>query len=385
MNDVKIVAEKSPHIRRKDSLAMMLGDVLIALSPVVICSLVFYSYQAAINIVLSCAMMCLCEFIYTLIRYHLPYDGSKHRLKEHFKEAMKHYSINNILAPCVSGVIFALILPSTCDPSWYIYLTIIFGSIFGITIGKLVFGGNGNNIFNPAAVGMVFAKICFGSHFRYLVPDSFNVTVGGTLLTGLNGFSVPGGHNSLTGKFLYINDVSILDMFLGKYSGVMGETFKIAILIGLVYLLVRKAIDFRIVVSYFGMFVILMALAGAIICPRENIAFFKFMGFEILSGGFLFGLTYMATDPVTCPINSPGRVIYGLALGLITAIIRLFGALPEGVVYSILIGNMISPFIDYPSWSSSGFSKGKIIAICSIIAGGLLVVGLGMGFGGSML
>lgn len=385
MNNVKIVAEKSPHLRRKDSLAMMLIDVLIALSPVVICSIVFYSYQAAINIVLSCFMMCLCEFIYTLIRYHLPYDGSKRSLKEHFSEAMKHYSINNILAPCVSGVIFALILPSTCDPTWYIYLTIIFGSIFGITIGKLVFGGNGNNIFNPAAVGMVFAKICFGSHFKYLVPDSFDVTVGGTLLTGLNGFSVPSGHNSLTGKYLYINDVSILDMFLGKYSGVMGETFKIAILIGLAYLLVRKAIDFRIVVSYFGVFVLLMALAGAIICPRENIDFFKFMGFEILSGGFLFGLTYMATDPVTCPINSPGRVIYGLILGLITVIIRLFGALPEGVVYSILIGNMISPFIDYPSWSSSRFSKGKIIAICSIIAGGLLVVGLGIGFGGNML
>ena len=385
MNNVKIIAEKSPHLRRKDSLAMMLIDVLIALSPVVICSIVFYSNQAAINIVLSCFMMCLCEFIYTLIRYHLPYDGSKHSMKEHFNEAMKHYSINNILAPCVSGVIFALILPSTCDPTWYIYLTIFFGSIFGITIGKLVFGGNGNNIFNPAAVGMVFAKICFGSHFKYLVPDSSNVTVGGTLLTGLNGFNVPSGHNSLTGKFLYINDVSILDMFLGKYSGVMGETFKIAILIGLVYLLVRKAIDFRIVVSYFGMFALLIALAGTIICPRENINFFKFMGFEILSGGFLFGLTYMATDPVTCPINSPGRVIYGLILGLITVIIRLFGALPEGVVYSILIGNMISPFIDYPSWSSSRFSKGKIIAICSIIAGGLLVVGLGIGFGGNML
>lgn len=385
MNEIKIVAEKSPHLRRKDSLSRMLLDVIIALAPVVICSVVFYSYQAAINIGLSCLMMCLCEFIYTLIRYHIPYDGNKHSFKEHYNEAMKHYSVNNILAPCVSGIIFALILPSTCEPVYFIYLTIIFGSIFGIVIGKLVFGGNGNNIFNPAAVGMVFAKICFGSHFKYLVPDSFNVTTGGTILTGLNGFVVPSGHNSLTGKFLYINQVSVLDMFLGKYSGVMGETFKIAILIGLIYLLIRRAIDFRIVVSYFGMFTLLMALAGIIICSRENIDFFRFMGFQILSGGFLFGLTYMATDPVTCPINPPGRIIYGLVLGVITVIIRLFGALPEGVSYSILIGNMISPFIDYPSWSGSRYSKGKLICMGCIVAISLLVVGLGIGFGGNLV
>lgn len=385
MNNVNIIAEKSPHLRRKDSLCRMFIDVLISLSPVVICSIIFYSYQAIINLLLSVFCVCLCEFIYVLLRYRLPYDGSKHSLKEHFKEAMKHYSINNLLAPSISGIIFALICPVSSSPNWYIYLIIIFGSIFGIIIGKLIFGGNGNNIFNPAAVGMVFAKVCFGSYFYYPTPDSFNVTTGGTVLTGLNGFNVPSGHNSLTGKFLYINDISNLDLFLGKYSGVMGESFKIAILIGLVYLLIRKAIDWRIVVSYFGMFISIMVLVGLIICTREEISFFHFLGFEILSGGFLFGLTYMATDPVTCPINSPGRVIYGLILGSLTCIIRLFGALPEGVVYSILIGNMVSPFIDYPSWSSSRYSKGKIIAMVSIASVSLLIVGLGIGFGGQII
>ena len=380
---VSIITEKSPHLRRKGNLPWMLLDVIIALTPTIIFSLVVYQFDAMRNILISVATMVLAEFVYVLIVNRVKYDGKKHSLKEHFLAAKKKYTLSNFLAPVVSGLIFALIMPARTNPSGLIYVALVLGGLFGIVIGKLVFGGTGSNIFNPAGVGMVFAKLCFGSNSRFIYPArDFYSTPGGTPLT--NNVTEVMGLNTLTGKWVGINDVSILDLFLGQVGGTIGEAFKVTILIGLVYLLVRRSADWRVVVGYLGTFIVTMALAGAIICTRHDIDFFHFMLFQLLSGGMLFGVTFMLTDPVSMPINSPGRFIYGILAASITCLVRLFGALPEGVIYSILIANMVSPALDYYKWSSVKWNRLYVIIACSILGVTLLATGLGLGFGGEV-
>lgn len=382
MNEASFKVEKAPHIHRKDSVNRMLGDVLIALLPVLVWSIVAYQWDAVRNIVISILTMGICELIFVLIINRLPYDGQKHSFKERFLFAIKVYKPHNLLAPTVSGAIFALIMPATMNPSYMIYPALILGSIFGIVIGKLVFGGLGQNIFNPAAVGMVFAKICFGSYIVYPERDFFEVIAGGTPLASLQ---APEGTNSLIGKFLSINDMSLLDLFLGQVNGTIGEAFKIAILIGLAYLLIRRAIDWRIVVSYLATFLLLSCLAGAIVCTRVDVNFFEFIGFQLLSGGMLFGVTFMLTDPVTSPISSPGRVMYGIIAASLTLLIRLLGAYPEGMAYSILLSNLLVPFIEYRCWSGQKFTYKKMIACAAIFAIAALAIGLGLGFGGEIV
>ena len=187
------------------------------------------------------------------------------------------------------------------------------------------------------------------------------------------------GVNSFIGQYADLSHAPIFDLMLGRVPGVMGEAFKFAILLGLVYLLIRRAADFRVVVSYLGIYVVLMAIAGAFICTAlPNTNFLTFMLFQLFSGGVLFGVTYMLTDPVTMPINSPGRVMYGLIAGSITVIIRLFGAFPEGVVFSILIANMLAPVIDYPNWASQKYSLRKMLWMAGIVLASVLVVILGL-------
>ena len=172
-------------------------------------------------------------------------------------------------------------------------------------------------------------------------------------------------------------------MFFGRIPGALGEGFKFAILIGLLYLLIRRAADFRVVVSYFGAYVAFMALAGLIVVMKiPSINFGQFMLFQLLTGGVLFAGVYMFTDPVTMPINSPGRVMYGILGGGLTVAIRLFGALPEGATFSILICNLVAPAFDHYSFSSQKFTKKKIVFTCGMVAVFALAIGLGLGLQG---
>jgi electron transport complex protein RnfD len=358
---MEIIKETSPHLRRKDTLNGMMIDVLIALSPVIGFALAIYGLDALRNLLVSIATMVLAEFVYVLIKNRLPIDLKKHTFKEKWDNAIKHYSWSNFLVPCVSGVIFALIMPAKTNPEGFIYFALIFGALFGIIIGKLVFGGTGSNIFNPAAVGMVFAKLCFGS--KYVLNSStyyYDVSTSGTALAG--------GYASTSAY-------SLLDLLIGKCPGVIGETCKIAILVGCVYLLVRRAADWRVIVSYLGSFLFMMLFAGIILkAGGKTTSIMSFLGYQLLSGGLLFGATYMATDPVTSPVTKPGRVMYGIILGISTVMIRLFGALPEGVAFSILIGNMFTPVIDYYKWSTNKYNWKNITISASLLVIATLIV-----------
>lgn len=367
-----VVKENAPHLRRKATVTRMMSDVLIALAPTLIFAFVVYPIKTLIFLALSLFIMIGSEWVYVGLRNMMPKDGQKHTFKEKFEYAYKgKFNRNNVLTASISAVIFTLVMPAGAP----IYAVII-GAFAGIILGKLAFGGLGSNIFNPAVVGMLFAKLCFGSQYVsyvdtwfYTIPDA---AAGATPLGIING-----------GYFANISQYPLLDMFLGKIPGTLGEVYTITILIGLVYLLVRRSIDFRIVVSYLGMFTVLILFAGLGLLARgTGINPFVFTLYHLLSGGVLFGAVFMLTDPVTSPINSPSRIVYGMVAGVVTVFIRLFAALPEGVGFSILIANMVACVLDHYEWSSSRYTWKKFLMMGLIAVLSITVTFLAIRFGG---
>lgn len=367
-----ISKETAPHLRRKATVTRMMCDVLIALAPTLIFSFVVYPINTLITYLTSIFVMLLCEFVYIGLRNMMPKDGKKHSFKEKFVYAYKgKFTQNNILTTLISAIIFTLIMPAGAP----IYAVIV-GAFAGIVLGKLVFGGLGSNIFNPAVVGMLIAKICFGSQYityvdtwYYTIPD---VAAGATPLGIIN-----------SGFLTNITQYQLFDLFFGRIPGTLGEVYKITILIGLVYLLIRRSVDFRIVVSYLGTFTVLMLVAGlAVFASGTDINPFTFMLYNLLSGGVLFGATFMLTDPVTSPINSPSRIIYGMVAAVATVFIRLFAALPEGVGFSILIANMVAVVLDHYEWSNPRYTWKKFLAMGLIAVVSILTTFLCLRFGG---
>ena len=367
-----IVKENAPHIRRKASVTRMMVDVLIALAPTLIFSFIVYPLVTLIHYVISLAIMIGAEYVYVGLRNMMPKTDEKHTFKEKFIYAYKgHYSLQNVLTPAITAVIFTLVMPAGAP----IY-AIIVGAFVGIVFGKLVFGGLGSNIFNPAVVGMLFAKLCFGSQYKtyvdtwyYQMPD---VVSGATPLDLLS-------QGEFTGAYEY----SLFDLFFGRIPGTLGEVFKITILIGMIYLLIRRSADFRIVVSYLGTFVLLTFVAGlSLYGLYPGVNPFYFTLYSLLSGGVLFGAAFMLTDPVTSPINAPSRIIYGMVAAVSTVFIRLFAALPEGVGFSILIANMVACVLDHYEWSNPRYTTKKFIAMGTLIVVPALITFLAIYYGG---
>lgn len=369
--NIQIIKESAPHLRRKDSLFTMMLDVVIALLPTIIFSLVIFQLNAFRNIAISVATMELCELGYVFIKYRPAYDGKRHSFKEYIQKFKENYTINHFMVPLVSALIYALITPPTTNPGYMIYPVLILGSAFGLIIGKLIFGGTGKNIFNPAAIGMAFAKICFGSYYSY--PENnyypnYVINTGASSNTITTG-STPLGNINYGEKLFNLDQYSLLDLFLGKCPGTIGEIFKVTIIIGLLYMIIRHTIDWRIPLTYLVVFAIDMLVAGFILqsSGKYNVNAIEYMTYNLLSGGLIFGAVFMATDPVTAPITRPGKILYGIILGSLTAIIRLFAAYPEGCVFSILLANMLTSVIDYYRWSSDQYNWKKILA-CSATA-----------------
>ena len=369
---MKITKENSPHLRSKATVSRMMGDVLIALAPTLIFAIVVYPLKTIVFLLISLFIMIGSEFIYVGLKNMQPKDGLKHSFKERFLYAYKDkYTINNVLTPAISAYIFTLIMPAGAP----IYAVIV-GALVGIIIGKLVFGGTGSNIFNPAVVGMLFAKLCFGSQYVafvdtwfYQVPDTIT---GATPLGYIN-----------NGMLSNVGNYSLVDMLIGRIPGTLGEVYKITILIGLIYLLIRRSVDYRIVVSYLGTFTFLILIAGlSVFALNNSVNPFVFTAYNLLSGGVIFGAVFMLTDPVTSPINPPSRYLYGIIAAVVTVFIRLFAALPEGVGFSILIANMLAVVLDHYEWSSSKYTWKKLLAMGLIVLVSSLTVFLLLRFGG---
>lgn len=359
-----IVKESAPHLRRKATVTRMMADVLIALAPTLIFSIVVYPLNTLLFYFISAAIMIGAEILALVLRNMTSRDGKEHTLKGKITP-------NTFLAPAISAIIFTLIMPAGAP----IYAVII-GALVGIVLGKLVFGGLGSNIFNPAVVGMLFAKLCFGSQYATYVPTWYysipDAAAGATPLALING-----------GALSNITQYQMFDLFFGRIPGTLGEVYKITILIGLAYLLIRRSVDYRIVVSYLGTFAFLTLLAGlGLYLHGTGVNPFMFTLYSLLSGGVLFGATFMLTDPVTSPINPPSRILYGMIAAVVTVFIRLFAALPEGVGFSILIANMLACVLDHYEWSNPRYTWKNLLAMGLIVVISGLATFLIIRFGG---
>ena len=384
---MNVIIEQSPHIRRKDSLNRMMGDVLIALSPVIIFALIVYQSAALRNILVSCFTMVALEFLFVATKLLFEnISGSKKGLAG--KRLKDVYHLSNVMVPLVSGTIFGLITPATfwkADYSeivsanpWadgYAYLVLFVGAAFGIIVGKLIFGGTGKNIFNPAAAGFVFCKFVFGA--RYAVDKytttafSWEIATGSTVLHGNTNFATS-----------FYTGTSVLDLLIGNTAGLMGETCKIAILIGLVYLLIRHTVDWRVVASFFGTFIFGIIFVGVVaVSYNPALNYMEFVLAQLFAGGVIFGGVFMITDPVTMPLSKPNRVLYGMIIAICTLCFRYLATggehyIYEGMAFSILIGNAITPILDYTKLSLKTFGTKEIIVMAALPVAMVTVVTL---------
>ena len=339
---MRLIKESAPYIRRKADVKRMMLDVVIALAPITIFSCIMYGWDAIYVFLLSISVMLASEAVFVFLVNKPVYNGEKIPFKQKVKEAYSHYTINNFLSPLISSLIYSLIMPAGAKV-W----VVIIGALFGIVVGKLLFGGLGSNIFNPAALGRVSATICFGG-FTHKESMFVDIVAGGTPLAHTN------GNIANTGNY------KLVDLLIGTVPGAMGEAGKIAILAGGIYLLIRKSADIRAMLSTLIAFAFLMFIAALKVDSANAL---NIMLYQLLSGGIIFGAVFMVTDPVTSPTTKFGRILYGTLVACIAVLIRLFGAFPEGVAFAILIMNMFVPAIDYYKWSNPKYNYKQLIAL----------------------
>ncbi len=308
----KLSVSASPHDHSKDTVTRIMLDVVIALVPSLIASFFIFGYRTLIVSAVSVGTCVLTEYIARIV--------------------MKRHQTIGDLSAVVTGLLIAFNVPVSM-PLWMVVL----GDIFAIVVVKQMFGGIGMNFVNPALATRIMLIASFPTEMaKWNAPLSWKTEVV-TTASPLNAIKeiFRGGEISADS---FDGLPSLLDMFLGKRAGSMGEVCAVALIIGLVYLLVRKVIKLTIPLAYVGSFAVIMFIAGGF-----N---FKFLAYEILAGGLLLGAIFMATDYTTSPINFKGQIIFGIGCGVITAIIRLYGNLPEGVSFAIILMNILVPHIE---------------------------------------
>lgn len=317
----KLVISFSPHIHGGDSIEKNMYGVLIALIPAFICSVLFFGLGAII-VTLTSVLSCLIfEYIiqkFLLHRQPTIWDGSA----------------------LITGVLLAFNLPANL-PVWII----VIGALVAIGIGKMSFGGLGCNIFNPALVGRVFLLISFPVQMTTWplaqgMSTSYTDAQAGATPLALLKEAVKGGQ-SVTEVLSADAFVGYKNMVIGNMGGSLGEVAALALLIGFAYMLFRKIITWHIPVAIFAT---VFAFTGILnFCDPGAYA-----GpvFHLLSGGMLLGAIFMATDYVTSPMSNKGMLIFGAGIGIITVVIRVFGAYPEGMSFAILIMNGFTPLIN---------------------------------------
>ena len=287
----------SPHIRDRIKTGNIMLMVLIALMPATVFGVWNFRHEDAwILVVVTTAAAVLSEYIYE-------------------KLMKKPVTINDFSA-AVIGLLLALNLPPTL-PWWMGAL----GAVFAIVVVKQLFGGLGQNFMNPALAARCFLLICFAGQMTYFVYDG---VTGPTPLAELKAGQA----------------VNTMDMLVGNIRGTIGETSVIAIMIGAMFLLLMGVIDLRIPGSYIVSFVIFITIFGGHGFDPQYITA------HLCGGGLMLGAWFMATDYVTSPITGSGKIIYGVCMGLLTGLFRLFGGSAEGVSYAIIISNLLVPLIE---------------------------------------
>lgn len=306
----ELTISSSPHAHSPVTTQTIMRDVLIALVPALLGSIYFFGFRALLVTLVSAAACVFFEWGFCKIR----------------KLHCKTYDLSAV----VTGVLLAFVCPVTI-PYW----TIILGDFFAIVLVKMLFGGLGKNIVNPALAGRAFM-------FSWPVLMSNWVKVGFSNAAGL--LSTADAVTAATPMSAMhqgaLPEESILDMFLGNIGGCIGETSALLLIIGFIYLLYRKVITARIPLAYIGTVAIL-----AFLFPQGNDRI-AWMAAQVFGGGLMLGAIFMATDYVTSPLTKLGQIVYGIGCGVITILIRYFGGYSEGVTYAILCMNACAVLLD---------------------------------------
>ena len=308
----KLHTSPAPHIHQKGSFTSnIMLDVSLALLPAAVAGVVIFGLQALWTILVCVASAVAAEFLFNLC------TGKKQTVGD--------------LSAVVTGLLLALNL-STAVPLWQCAV----GSVFAIVVVKCLFGGLGHNIVNPAIAARVFMLLTFGAVGAVANPVIVELTASATPLAALNqGAEVAAAEAP-----------SVMNLLLGLHGGTIGETCAVALLIGFVYLVVRKVIKWYVPMSYIATVFVCYLLSGGFDVT--------FALQHVLAGGLLLGAIFMATDYVTTPATNSGRVVFCVGCGLLTFAIRQFGMFPEGVSIAILSMNLLTPFI-------SDFTKKKTL------------------------
>lgn len=303
----------SPFARDPMDVKRYMSLVILALVPPLLASLYFYGYRILLMLAVSYVAGGSVEVLFSLIR------------KEEVNEGF-----------LVTGFIFPLILPPGL-PLW----TVAVGAVFGVVVGKEIFGGTGRNLFNPALVGRVFLALGYPA----LMTSTWIEPISGPWGRLNQSITIRGVDALSTATPLVASKGGVfadnLDLFLGRILGSAGESSALAILVGGVFLVAVGVANWRTVVAILGSFAalnaILYAAAPEAVSP---------LLFNLLSGGLLFGTFFMATDPVSGPVTRSGKWVYGILIGVVTLLIRSFSGFVEGVMFAILFGNICAPLID---------------------------------------
>lgn len=294
---MNLTLSPAPHVKQSLTVQKIMLYVLLSLLPATIAGVYFFGIHALMVVLVSVASCVLTEFF----------------LQKYSKRKIRVWDLSS----AVTGLLLALVIP----PGVPLWIPLI-GGIFAITIVKEIFGGLGQNIFNPALASRAFLMASWPTLMTtWLLVDG---TTGAT----------PLGILKLEGINAAKQAVSYSNLFFGNVGGSLGETSVLALLIGAAFLFYKKIISWRIPTAYIGTVLILSLL------------FRLDMLFHLLSGGLIIGAFFMATDYTSSPVTKNGRLIFGFGCGLLTVLIRLYGGYPEGVCYSILIMNMLVPLID---------------------------------------
>lgn len=296
----------SPHMRRGVTTRRLMIDVLIALAPAAVFGIVAFGWRAAVILLLATASAILAEYL--------------------TEKILRRPNTVGDCSAAVTGLLLGMNLPSTVP----FYVPIV-GSVFAIVVVKQIFGGIGKNVMNPALAARVFLMLAWTAKMTKFVHafawmDGSDAVASATPLASLK-----------TGAF----DGSVLDLFLGKCGGCIGEVSALCLLIGGAYLLVRRVIAWQIPTAFLGTVALL-----TLIFHKGDMSAVSFMASSLFSGGLMLGAFFMATDYVTSPVTPWGRVIYGVGCGALVVFLRFFSGYPEGVSFAILIMNALVWYIE---------------------------------------
>jgi len=305
----------APHVRDPLDVKRYMSVVIIALAPCVICALYFFGLRLLPMIAVSYAAGGAVEVLFAVVR------------KEEINEGF-----------LVTGLIFPLTLPPTL-PLWIVAV----GIVFGVLVGKELFGGTGRNLFNPALVGRCFLALSYPAAMSRQWIEAGSGLLG--RLTTYMPDAITGATPLVQAKRALSGGEGILatrwDLFIGRVAGSAGETSALAILVGGAFLLLTRVASWRTVAGILGSFVLLGAVLHAV-----QPAVFGSVEWQLLAGGLLFGAFFMATDPVSSPITNGGRWAYGILIGVATLLIRHLTGFVEGAMFAILMGNIAAPILD---------------------------------------